>query len=112
MARLLLADENFPFPTVENLRNLGHDVVTLLELGKADQALPDDEVLKLATELKRAILTFNRKDFIKLHALNDQHSGIIVCKMDVNFSRLARNIDQSISKMSSLKRQLIRINRG
>ena len=30
----LLADEDFPLPTVQELRRLGHDVVTVQELGK------------------------------------------------------------------------------
>lgn len=35
----LLADENFPFPVTQELRLLGHDVLTLEELGQADQAM-------------------------------------------------------------------------
>ena len=112
MAKLLLSDENFPFPTVEELRNKGHDVLTLLDLGKTDQALLDEKVLTLATELQRALLTINRKDFIKLHNANNNHSGIIVCTFDINFPRLADNIHQAISNEASLKGQLIRINRG
>ena len=37
----LYSNENFPLPVVERLRALGHDVLTLQEAGKADQALPD-----------------------------------------------------------------------
>lgn len=44
MARLY-ADENFPQPAVERLRALGHDVLTLQNVGKAQQKLPDDVVL-------------------------------------------------------------------
>jgi uncharacterized protein YukJ len=40
MARLY-SNENFPLPVVEKLRELGHDVLTIQESGKADQALPD-----------------------------------------------------------------------
>ena len=35
----LYANENFPFPVVEELRKLGHDVLTVQESGKAGQAL-------------------------------------------------------------------------
>jgi len=45
----LYSNENFPLPAVEQLRALGHDVLTVQETGKADQALPDNEVLKFAT---------------------------------------------------------------
>ncbi len=34
MARLL-ADENFPLPVVEELRRLGHEVLTLRDIGQA-----------------------------------------------------------------------------
>jgi len=36
-----LADENFPFPVVEALRRMGHDVVTVADAGKAGQGLHD-----------------------------------------------------------------------
>ena len=42
MARLY-ANENFPLPVVEHLRELGHDVLTTTEAGRHDQALPDDQ---------------------------------------------------------------------
>lgn len=48
MARLY-ANENFPRQVAEELRNLGHDVLTVQETGKADQSLPDQEVLAFAT---------------------------------------------------------------
>jgi hypothetical protein len=43
MARLY-ANENFPLPVVEKLRAAGHDVVTVAETGKAEQAWPDEDV--------------------------------------------------------------------
>ncbi len=51
------ADENFPMRTVGELRNLGHDVLTCLDDGKANQAIADDDVLSRATELGRIVLT-------------------------------------------------------
>jgi hypothetical protein len=66
MARLY-SNENFPLPVVERLRALGHDVLTIQETGKADQALPDKEVLAFATREQRAVLTLNRLHFIRLH---------------------------------------------
>lgn len=59
MARLD-ADGDFPLPTVEELRRLGHDVLTLPEVGKAGQALPDEEVLALAHAAERILLTQDR----------------------------------------------------
>ncbi len=64
MARFY-SNENFPLPTVEKLRSLGHDVLTVQEAGQADQALPDAEVLAFATREGRAVLTLNRLHFIR-----------------------------------------------
>jgi len=58
---LLYANENFPLPVVEELRRLGHDVLTVQEIGKGNQAVPDEEVLAYAVSEKRAVLTLNRK---------------------------------------------------
>ena len=111
MARLY-SNENFPLPVVERLRALGHDVLTIQETGKADQALPDDEVLKFATNENRAVLTLNRRHFIRLHRENSQHAGIIVCTFDPDFAGQAERIHQSIGAQSSLNGQLIRVNRA
>ena len=110
MARLY-SNENFPLPVVEELRTLGHDVVTIQETGKADQALPDDKVLEFATAENRAVLTLNRRHFIRLHHEQPQHAGIIVCTVDPDFARQAERIHQSISALTSLSGQLLRVNR-
>ncbi len=58
MARLY-SNENFPFPVVEELRRLGHDVTTIHERSKANEAISDADVLALATSEDRAVLTLN-----------------------------------------------------
>lgn len=65
----LYADEQYPYPVVKCLRDLGHDVLTVQEAGLANQRIPDDEVLAFATEIDRAVITQNRKDFIQLHRM-------------------------------------------
>lgn len=107
----LYANENFPLPVVEELRRLGHDVLTVHETGKANQAVPDDEVLAFACDENRSVLTLNRRDFIKLHNANPNHSGIIVCTYDPGFAGQARRIHQAIESYHSLTDQLIRVNR-
>jgi hypothetical protein len=62
MARLY-ANENFPLAVVEELRRLGHDVLTIQETGKAGQQTADEEVLKAAAADGRIVLTLNRKHF-------------------------------------------------
>lgn len=110
MARLY-SNENFPLPVVERLRTLGHDLLTIQETGKADQALPDNEVLQFATKENRAVLTLNRRHFIKLHRENPQHAGIIVCTVDADFAGQAERIHKALAAQPSLAGQLLRINR-
>ena len=70
----LYSNENFPYPTVKELRRLGHDVLTVLEAGKAEQAIRDEEVLAFAAEQSWAVLTLNRKHFIALHNSAPDHA--------------------------------------
>lgn len=94
---LLLADENFPAPSVERLRQLGHDVLTLLQTDMAGLAIPDDEVLAYATSINRCLLTLNRKDFIKLHQQSTLHAGIIICTFDIDFVALADRVNSCLT---------------
>lgn len=110
MARLY-ADENFPLQVVEFLRQLGHDALTLREDGCAGQAMSDLAVLARATERGRALLTLNRRDFIRLHLRDARHGGIIACTFDAEFERQARHIDVAIRTRASLDGELVRINR-
>ncbi len=110
MARLY-ADENFPLPVVVELRRLGHDVLTVQEAGKAEQAIEDAEVLAFATEQKRAVLTLNRKHFVRLHAEQRPHAGIVVCTFDADFARQAQNLHQALMAQADVTDQLLRVNR-
>jgi hypothetical protein len=74
----LYANENFPLPVVET-KELSHDVLTTLDAGKANQSIPDDQVLEFARTEKRAVLTLNRKHFVRLHESGAVHAGIVVC---------------------------------
>lgn len=105
----LYADEQFPLPVVILLRDLNHNILTVQEAGNA--GLSDPEVLEFAINNNRAILTQNRRDFIKLHAKNPNHAGIIVCTNDRNIQRLAERINQAIADETTLVNKLIRVNR-
>jgi hypothetical protein len=110
MARLY-SNENFPLPVVEILRELGHDVRTIQETGRAGQAVSDQAVLAFAIQEKRAVLTPNRKHFVRLHKEQPVHSGIIVCTFDPDFTGLAHRIHSVIKDLSQLEGQLLRVNR-
>ena len=110
MARLY-ADEQYPFPVIEFLRAFGHDVLTVQEAGNAGLKIRDAEVLAFATTNERAVLTLNRKDFKRLHRLQPNHAGIIVCTDDRDWEGLARRIDEAILNEEILTGKLLRVNR-
>lgn len=111
MARLY-ADEQFPLAVVKRLREMGHDVLTVQDANQAGLKIPDSDVLNFATENHRAVLTLNRKDFIKLHYLIPNHGGIIVCRDNRNWEELAKRINDTILSVESLENSLIRVNRN
>jgi hypothetical protein len=49
------ANENFPLPTVEVLRHVGHDVLTTADSSRAGQAMPDADVLAVAVAEQREV---------------------------------------------------------
>lgn len=111
MARLY-ADEQFPLATTQRLRSLSHDVQTVQEAGKANQGIPDDEVLAFAASQNRAVLTLNRRDFIRLHQQNSSHAGIVVTKDDADRIQMAERIHRAVQQAPSLTEKLIRVKKG
>jgi hypothetical protein len=103
------ADENFPRAVVEELRRLGHDVLTALEAGQANRRIPDPDVLAFATSLGRAVLTLNRRHFARLHYQATAHFGIVVCTPDADALALAQRIHQAVVAESPLPGKLVRI---
>ena len=104
----LYADEDFPFPTVETLRQLGHDVLTAQEDGR--MATPDPDILARAHALGRALLTYNRRHYERVHRQGASHSGILSAKQDPNHPALAARIHAALAGRS-LGRWCIRVNR-
>lgn len=108
---VLYANENVPLRVVEELRRLGVDVLTALEDGRANQSVTDQAILARATELGRAILTLNRRDFKRLHLQVADHAGIIICTEDPDRLGQAQRITESIANIEELRGQLILIYR-
>ena len=106
----LYADENFPLRVVEELRRLGHDVITALEDGKANQSITDKDLLARATELHRAVLTLNRLDFKRLHLQMPDHAGIIICTEDPDRVGQAQRVAESIDE-GEVRGRLVRVYR-
>jgi hypothetical protein len=90
---------------------MGHDVVTMIDAGKTGQALTDKAVLELAGAGQRAVVTLNRRHFVRLHAVEANHAGIIVCSLDLDFNGQAARIDRAIATHPSMVSRLIRVKR-
>jgi hypothetical protein len=104
----LYADEDFALPVVEELRRLGHDVLTVQEDGRT--SIPDPDVLARAHSLGRAVLTYNRRHFERLHRQGAAHSGILSATRDSDFPGLATRIHARLAGLSP-GRWCVRVNR-
>jgi predicted nuclease of predicted toxin-antitoxin system len=108
MARLY-SNENFPKRSVDALRRLGHDVLTVFESGHANMRWPDEEVLRFATRDSRVVITLNRKHFIRLHQTQPEHAGIVVCTSDPDRRALAERVHQALVAVEEMNGQLLRV---
>lgn len=91
---LLYADENFPLPVVEELRRLGHDVLTAQDDGR--RATPDADILVRAHALGRPLLTHDRRHFERLHRHSAAHSGILSATRDDDSATMAGRIHDAL----------------
>ena len=111
MARFY-SNENIAAQVVSELRLLGHDVLTTLEAGNANAAVPDCEVLAFAFSERRVLLSNNRRHFLRLHwKRTEDHAGIVLCTFDLDFAGQARRIHAAVASTPEMKNQLIRVNR-
>lgn len=110
MARLY-SDEDFPLEVVKELRRLGHDVRTAQEQGQANRKVPDHQVLAHAISLNRAVLTLNRRHYIRLHTRTAGHCGIIVCTKDDDLPAFVQRLHQAILAHDPLDDKLLRVNK-
>ena len=69
-------------------------------------------VLVDATKDSRAVLTHNHRDYKRLHARGQPHSGILSCTRDDNdLPGLAQRIHAAITGATTLENQFVRITR-
>lgn len=77
----LLLDEMLPATIAEQLRQRDRDVVAVDERPEL-RGLPDPEVLELCGREERAIVTYNRDDYIELdrwyRSAERDHSGVVI----------------------------------
>ncbi|MBE9033480.1 DUF5615 family PIN-like protein [filamentous cyanobacterium LEGE 11480] len=103
------ANENLSAVLVDELRRLGHDVLTSYEAGNANQGIPNEQVLTTATDAHRCVMTFNRNDFVALHRSGIAHGGIVVCKDDRDRLAQAQVIHEQLVQQQTLENRLFRV---
>jgi predicted nuclease of predicted toxin-antitoxin system len=103
------ANENLSADLVKALQHLGYDVLTSYEAGNANQRIPDDQVLQTAIAENRAVITFNRDDFLALHRSGVEHSGIVVCKDDSNVRGMGQALHDYLDTQQTLQNRLLRV---
>jgi hypothetical protein len=85
--------------------------MTSVDAGKANSAVPDNEVLAFASEANRILITHNRH-FLRLHQhRTTDHAGIVACTFDPNFCRQAQRIDSAVAADPEMTNKLVRVNR-
>jgi predicted nuclease of predicted toxin-antitoxin system len=96
MGYRLLADENIEASTVEYLRSLDHDVVTVADVPSLGLGSRDAELRSYARDTNRLILTQD-DDFIS-ETPERAAAGVLVQKDQTLSARQAGNIVQEISQ--------------
>jgi predicted nuclease of predicted toxin-antitoxin system len=74
----LLANENIPLSSSQYLAEKGYDIV---HIGIIDPSITDEEVMKLAIEQKRVIITFDRDYSILVFKDGYRPPGVIYLRL-------------------------------
>lgn len=112
--KLLVDEDSLAKPLIKTLREAGHDVVTVNEVGLSGQF--DPVVLNYARENERIVLTHNCRDFEALHLENPNHPGILAVYRDADSSKnmsrqaIVKVIANLEAAMISLTNQFIALN--
>ena len=108
----LYFDENFGLRAVEELRAIGYDCLTLQEDGKGGIGYPDSRVLQDGAAQGRVVVTFDRRDYHRLHRSGEiPHRGIVLCTRDPDPKRLAANIHAALSNKETMDGEVVNVYR-
>lgn len=113
MVKLLL-DENLSARVALDLRSEGHDVVHIRERGALGRS--DQQVLDLAFEEDRVLVTANVADFQKLAGAKEIHAGVVLL-FEGSLTRdeqraLLREVLIALSARADLVNQALIVERG
>ncbi len=80
--RLYIDEDSFNKSLIAAFRSADIDVITVADVSK--QSCSDEDQLTWASENERAIYSYNRRDFCRLHgeflSTKHNHAGIIVLR--------------------------------
>ncbi len=92
----ICVDEKIPLITVEELRNLGHDVLDIR--GTADQGIPDDVLWAMIQHDNRLLVTTD-KGFVQYR--DEQHAGILIVRLrQPNTGKIHERVMQAMEQFS------------
>jgi predicted nuclease of predicted toxin-antitoxin system len=98
----ILLDEHIWASLAKILREKGHDVIHVNEVGLV--ATPDDKIMQFASGEHRAIVTFNIKDYVPLaiQYFEDEkvHYGIVVSKV-LSQGELQRRVTKLLERVTA-----------
>ena len=109
-----LTDEQIPAHLGHHLSRMGYDVLTVRQTNdsKYGDGDSDDEVIQLAVETGRVLITNNRADFEAIHKrLDKKHAGIIICPVedDADLKKQAKLIEGAVEEFGTLAGTLLHI---
>jgi len=93
-----LLDQNVYYKTALFLKNLGHDVVRVAEIGL--ESAPDGELLEKAREFDRIFVTRD-KDFGNLVFLKGIKTGVILLRLNPSdLEQVHRMLEKALKSLS------------
>ncbi len=86
-------------------------MLPIQEDGRAKESFPNEDVLSAAAEFQQAVLTLNRKHFVRMKFESSPHTGIVSRTFGPDFEGQARRIHEAASDHVSLEGEPIPVNR-
>lgn len=100
----IYTDEDVDKDLAIQLRNHGYDALSCQEAGKANAGRSDEEQLQFASQAGRAILVFNKKDYIPIDRAwktrGEDHHGIILADQ-LRLSELVRRTRKHLDAITA-----------
>ncbi len=101
----LIANENFPYPSITYLQLKGHDITSI---GMDNPSIKDSEVMRIAINEERTILTFDRDygELIFRHNYKPQNGVVYLRLTEYSPVEPGMIVDQLINSQLDLTNAL------